>query len=322
MTTPSDSNSQRYNNKILPNGKPNAHYVDLLDEDRGIANQKFACISFISPENILKKKECFFFEEFLKNFELSKGMEKYHQFLNFVAHKYSMSSDKLIDDFKEFAKEEIDDLKGGTVEADYKNFLDAKETELQEKFNRDNSFQTSVRGVKIRGTFPTQEEAELRCKMLRENDPSHDVYVGPVGMWMPWEPDAYKTGRVEYMEDELNQLMHEKTKNQEVAKATFEKRIKDTTRAAIVENVANAEKNNTTVTQDIDDDGNLINTGKNTQEEELFSSKEVVSVADIQSELFEGDNIVMSTDTDKGLGRVLDSLEKSNGHASQIQTKV
>ena len=30
-------------------------------------------------------------------------------------------------------------------------------------------------------------------------------------MWMPWNPEAYKTGRVEYLEDELNQLMAEKT---------------------------------------------------------------------------------------------------------------
>ncbi len=37
----------------------------------------------------------------------------------------------------------------------------------------------------------------MRCKLLREVDPNHNVYVGPVGMWMPWEPEAYKTGRVE-----------------------------------------------------------------------------------------------------------------------------
>ena len=29
-------------------------YVDLLEEDKPIAGQKFACISFVSPENILK----------------------------------------------------------------------------------------------------------------------------------------------------------------------------------------------------------------------------------------------------------------------------
>ena len=51
-------------------------------------------------------------------------------------------------------------------------------------------------GLKIRGVFQTQEEAEMKCKKLREIDPNHDIYVGPVGMWIPWDPDAYKTGRV------------------------------------------------------------------------------------------------------------------------------
>ena len=32
-------------------------YVDLLDEDKPIANQKFVCISFVSPEKIIEKKE-------------------------------------------------------------------------------------------------------------------------------------------------------------------------------------------------------------------------------------------------------------------------
>uniref|UniRef100_A0A6C0FCV0 Uncharacterized protein n=1 Tax=viral metagenome TaxID=1070528 RepID=A0A6C0FCV0_9ZZZZ len=302
------SDTSGFTKKHNVDGSVNKKYVDVLDEDKPIANQKFVCVSFVSPENILKQRNMYMFNEFVKNYQLSKSMEKYHQFLNFISFKYSLSSDTLLEDFKEFAKEEIDDLKDNTIELDYKNFLDAKEDELQEEFNREHSFQTSVRGLKIRGTYPTQDEAELRCKMLREIDPNHDVYVGPVGMWMPWEPEAYKTGRVEYMEDELNQLMHEKNKNQEVAKATFEKRVKDTTRAAIEDNIEKAEANNTVLTQDIDEDGNLINIGTNTQEAEL-SKNDTVSVADIRSELFEGSDIVTTTDTDKGLGQVLKSLE-------------
>ena len=34
-------------------GKPNPKYVDLLEEDKPISGQKFACLSFVSPENIL-----------------------------------------------------------------------------------------------------------------------------------------------------------------------------------------------------------------------------------------------------------------------------
>ena len=42
-------------------GTENAKYIDLLDEDKGIAGQKFVCLSFISPEEILKQKDKYFF---------------------------------------------------------------------------------------------------------------------------------------------------------------------------------------------------------------------------------------------------------------------
>ena len=73
----------------------------------------------------------------------------------------------------------------------------------------------------------SQEEAELRCKMLRQEDSNHDVYVGPVGMWMPFHPEAYKTGRVEYLEKELNELMAKKKQNDEVSKEQFKKRVQE-----------------------------------------------------------------------------------------------
>jgi hypothetical protein len=286
-------------------GTPNKKYVDVLDEDRPIANQKFTCVSFVSPETTLKNREIFFFERFLKEFELSKSMEKYHQFLSFLSYKYNLSNDALLDDFKEFAKDEIDTLKDTSMDSDYKNFVDAKEEQLDAEFLRAHDFQTAVRGLKVRGVYPSLEEAELRCKMLREVDPNHDVYVGPVGMWMPWEPDAYKTGRVEYMEDELNKLMQEKIKNQDFAKASFDKRLKETKKDAIQDNMEKAEKYNTTLTQDVDEDGNLISVGKvSTQEASLTGSTDTVSVGDIRSELFEGENVVTDLNTDRGLSKV------------------
>ena len=58
------------------NDKKNPKYVDLLDEDKAIAGQKFVCLSFISPEKILKDKQRFFFQEFLKNYDFEKSLEK------------------------------------------------------------------------------------------------------------------------------------------------------------------------------------------------------------------------------------------------------
>ena len=40
----------------------NSNYVDVLEEDKPLAGQKFVCISFISPDKILKEKKEFFYE--------------------------------------------------------------------------------------------------------------------------------------------------------------------------------------------------------------------------------------------------------------------
>jgi hypothetical protein len=289
--------------KYTKDGTPNPKYVDLLEEDKPLAGQKFVCISFVSPDKILKLKDHFFFEEFLKKWDFSKSMEKFVQFLNFVSYKYKLVFDDLTKDFQEFVKEEHSNLIKTTMEDDYKTFLDQNEEELENAFNIKNNFQTSTRGLKVRGVYPTLEEAELRCKMLRELDPNHDVFVGPVGLWMPWDPEAYKTGRVEYMEDELNQLMQEKTKNETHAKNAFEQRVKETKKKAIDENIKKAEKTGATLTQTIDEDGNLIGVNNMNTQEASFTQQgleqDTISTADITKELFEGDNIVVGK-TDYG----------------------
>jgi len=248
-----------FERKVLENGQPNPKYIDLCDEDQPLAGQKFVCMSFISPEKILKKRETYLFEHFVKQWEFTKSMAKFSDFLQFLSFKYNLSIEDLMKDIADFSKEEEKNLREQcTVEDDYKNFLDKQEDALNTEFNREHAFQTSVRGVKVRGVFPTQEEAEVRCKKLREYDPNHDIYVGPVGIWIPFEPDAYKTGRIEFMEEELNQLHQEKLKNEERAKQEFEQRIRETKRKAIEENIKLAEKSGNVLTQTIDEDGNLI----------------------------------------------------------------
>jgi hypothetical protein len=274
-------------------GKENPKYVDLLEEDKPIAGQKFVCMSFCSPEKVLKQKEIFFFEEFLKNWEFNKSMEKFLQFVNYISYKYNLSFDDLNKDFKEFIQEEKDKLVKSNLSDDYKTYIDNHEDELQKKFDVENNFQTSTRGLKIRGVYPTQEEAELRCKMLREIDSNHDIMVGPMGLWMPWDPEAYKTGRVEYMEEELNQLMHEKQKNESNAKTAFEQRVKETKQQAIEENIKKAEKTGNTLSQTIDENGNLIGVNNANTQEFSLGEQENISTADICAELFEGENVIV-----------------------------
>jgi hypothetical protein len=247
-----------FEKKVLENGKTNPKYIDLCDEDPPIAGQKFVCMSFVSPEKILKKREVYLFDQFIKQWEFSKSMERYFDFIHFIAYKYNLKVEELINDFNDFVKEENDKLKKSGIEDDYKNFMDKQEEKLNEQFNREHAFQTSVRGLKIRGVFPTQDEAEARCKKMREQDPNHDIFVGPVGIWVPWDPDAYKTGRVEHLEEELNALHKEKLKNEEMAKKEFEERVRETKKKAIMENIEKAKKSGNVLTQTMDEEGNLI----------------------------------------------------------------
>lgn len=279
-----------YEHQKKSDGSVNPNYVDLLEEDKAISGQKFVCVSFVSPETVLKKRELFMFEEFLKGYDFSKSMEKFSQFLNFLSYKYNLNFETLMSDMQEFVKSEKEVLKTTDIYDSYKTFLDNNENELDDQFNKQNNFQTSVRGLKVRGSYSTQEEAELRCKLLREVDPNHNVYVGPVGVWMPWEPEAYKTGRVEYLENELNQLMHEKNLNEAKAKQEFEKRIQETKRKAIEENVKLARESGNKLTQRLDNQGNLVGVN-NTMENDLKELDDQSS-DNIKKALFEGDNIV------------------------------
>ena len=143
------SDNSNFEKKLNSDGSENPKYVDILDEDKAISGQKFVCVSFVSPEKILKQKEMFYFEEFLKSFDFSKSFEKYTQFLNFLAFKYNLPFDNLTSDLQEFVKSEKDNLTATTIEDDYKNFMDEHEERLENNFSILNSFQTSTRIVDV-----------------------------------------------------------------------------------------------------------------------------------------------------------------------------
>lgn len=290
--------------------KNDPKYIDLLDEDLPVSGQKFVCLSFLSPEKIIKDKDIFFFDNFLKQYDFTKSLEKFTQFLNFLSFKYNLNFDNITKDLKEFVNEEKENLYNISLYDEFKTYKDNNEDELETKFNEQYNFQTSVRGIKVRGSYPSQKEAELRCKILRELDPNHDVFVGPVGTWMPWDPEVYKTGRVEYIEEELNQLMNEKQKNEKEAKLQFEARIRESKRKAIEENIEKAKTSGNKLSQILNEDGNLVSIKDvNTIEKNLLTNNNIVTQEDIKNELFEGDNIITDINNDKGLSEIKKNLK-------------
>ena len=107
------------------------------------------------------------------------------------------------------------------------------------------------------------------------------------------------------MEEELNSLMHKKHENEIKAKTEFERRIIETKKNAIEENIKLAEKSGNTLTQNIDENGNLIGVSITSQEKTFSGNEDVVTNEDIQRELFEGDNIVVDKKTDHGQSELI-----------------
>lgn len=270
-------------NHLVTKKETDPEYIDLLTEDRPIAGQNYCCVSIVCPEDILANKNVYFFSQFIKSWELIKSLEKFTQFLNFMSYKHNIPIAEITTDFEEFVKEESSKLKTySSLYDDYKTFMDKKGEELQDKFNVDNQFQTNVRGIKLRGNFSTLEETNLRAKMLRETEPYITTFVGHVGKWMPLDIDAYKAGNVEHLNEDLNQLMHEKAKNEVKAKQEFDTRVNEAKRLAIEENLKKAQQTGASMTQTIDENNNLVSIKK----------EQMATVDEIREALFEGEDIL------------------------------
>jgi hypothetical protein len=203
--------------------KPVVLEEDYLDVDKPLPGQNFYCISFVSPDKVLNQKEQYFFHHYVKN--------NVAKFRNIFNTQFSSIIDKCEDGTVDISqiialKKQLDETCNGELvsldafKEKYEDFKFADEEKLSESFDKSNNFQTSVRGVKVRGVFDSKREADVRAAVLQRQDPSFDVFIGQVGYWCPWEPNAQKIQDIEYLNNDLNKLVKE-YKNNEVKKDMF-----------------------------------------------------------------------------------------------------
>ena len=214
---------------------------DFLEEDAEIAGQKFCLLSFISPEKILADKNIFFFDKFLQGYEFrsrTKNMETYlinlmNEFnskldkeadallaqdlsgASDICRKSKIRVDTTMDSFHEFVKGNEKEMRESKLKESYDEFLYHNRAKLEEEFYVKNEFRTTVRGLKVRGTYASQEEAVARSKKLQRNDTLHNIFVGEIGKWLPWDPEPSDVKEQEYAEDQLNTLMKKYKENEE-----------------------------------------------------------------------------------------------------------
>ena len=170
--------------------------VDYLEVDEPIPGQNFVCLSFVSPESIIQSKESFKVAKFLQSYAKDKDL-----------------------DVKKLMKE-------------YDDFTYKYSDELQRDFDKENNFQTNVRGLKVRGTYSTKEEAERRAKSLQNIDSDFHVFVGQVGYWLPWDPCADKIEDEHYIDTQLNEMMQKYKENNIDRDIFYEEEKRDKIKAA------------------------------------------------------------------------------------------
>ena len=175
---------------------------DFLEVDQKVPGQNYCCMSFISPETVLEDKNKFMMSHFL-TYMLGNKLEDEDQ---------ERIRQSLLSDVKNMVKKD-DGLTHKATQSIYDTWLYSREDDLKEEFNKITDYQTSTRGVKVRGTYDTLKEAQIRAKILQKRDPNFHVYVGQVGYWLPWDPSPDSITDQEYNEGQLNQLMSKYNEN-------------------------------------------------------------------------------------------------------------
>lgn len=125
-------------------------------------------------------------------------------------------------DLEAHVKTNLSDFKESKIQEAWDAYMLANRTKLEDEFHKSNGFKTTMYGLKVRGTYPTQEQAALRARALQKKDPYHNVYVGEVGEWMPWDPTPEEIDDQEYPLDQLNTLMRAYKDNAAKKDAFFE----------------------------------------------------------------------------------------------------
>lgn len=174
---------------------------DFLETDADIRGQKYACISFISPEDVLPDKDAFMFAEFVTQF----GADVSTLFDN-LQEKFT--DDTNVQEMLMLLRQQYAHVfQSDAMDEKYKSFKQANLNKLEADFHEKNDFRTTVRGFKIRGSYASVAEAQNRSLQIAKTDPKFNVYIAEIGCWCPWNPAPDAVTESVYMNNELNTLM-------------------------------------------------------------------------------------------------------------------
>jgi hypothetical protein len=205
--------------------------IDYLDEDEKIRNQNYVCLSFLSPEDILANKDAYYISKFIQQF--SKDINSL--FDNLKTKFPDEESKSLLDNVRKSNSYLFDEKE---MDEHFKFFKSNNYDDIEKDFHAKNNFQTTIRGLKVRGVYNTEDEARRRIETLKKKDTYFDIYMGEVGCWMPFSPNPTSIEDQEYGDQQLNTLMKKYKENKDAKDTIFDDRKMEAMKISSVEEIS------------------------------------------------------------------------------------
>jgi hypothetical protein len=270
------------------------------------------CLSFVSPEKILDNKDVFVFSKFTENF-----CKDVNELFGNLKDKYPEDEDG----FKSIADRYRFLFNKAHMQEEYKYFLDEKAEVLDKEFSETVDFQTNVRGIKVRGSYSSMREAQVRSEVLKRKDKNHNIYIAQVGCWCPWDPNPNDIQDQHYAEDKLNTMMQKYRENQAHKDEVFDDRKEEMLKAQKMSlDRIQTEKNNI---DDIDETENIVLNNtiddivKTVEDAETLVEDGETLVEDVEKLVVDAETKIDSVISSSGLG---DNYEVTDNYNEKSAT--
>ena len=187
-------------------------------------------------------------------------------------------------------------------------------------------------GIKVRGVFETYEDAKIRCNNLQKTDKYHNIFVGEIGKWLPFNVDISKMETDDepvYREQALNQYMKaykDCLKEEEVEEQERKDQILKANNAKIVTGMTGAPKATGLGNPEIKSSGNQSTNvtselnNKNVEDVEDVEDIENVEVVKVSSLKTDVDSQITTTQENKS--KIEAEIESSKNNLKELESKI
>jgi len=184
--------------------------------------------------------------------------------------------------------------------------------------NREQYKDQKILGLKIRGTFETYDEAKTQAAKLQKLDKFHNVFVGEVGKWLPFDVDISNMQTEEdavYREKSLNKYMKAYKDSLSEEEITEKQRKEDHLKTAKVVTGDNIIPDSTGLGKPIVPDDNVI------EAEQLRKVEEYANLDSSKIVIDETTEDELSKATQEKV-KLTEKLEESKINLQQLEEKL